>query len=142
MPDHRNTARTLAQALTQRLLVLDGATGTMQQAYELTERDYRGDRFAGHNLPLKGNGDVLSLTRPDIVEATHRAYLQAGADIICTNTFGGTRIVLSEYSLEHQVHAINAEAARLARQRQLRSRPPGPGTPDRACPLLRRRPRS
>ena len=116
MPDHRNTARTLAHALTQRLLVLDGATGTMQQAYELTERDYRGDRFAGHNLPLKGNGDVLSLTRPDIVEATHRAYLQVGADIVETNTFSATRIAQADYGLEDAVYEMNAAAAAIARR--------------------------
>ena len=106
----------LALALTERLLVLDGATGTMQQAYGLTESDYRGERFAGHNLPLKGNGDVLSLTRPDIVEATHRAYLEAGADIVETNTFSATRIAQADYGLEDAVHELNMEAARIARR--------------------------
>ena len=106
----------LARALAERLLVLDGATGTMQQAYNLTEADFRGDRFQGHNLPLKGNGDVLSLTRPDIVAATHRAYLEAGADIVETNTFSATRIAQADYGLEDHVHEMNVAAARIARQ--------------------------
>ena len=106
----------LAQALRERVLVLDGATGTMQQAYALTEADYRGERFAGHNSDLKGNGDVLSLTRPDVVDATHRAYLEAGADIVETNTFSATRIAQADYRLEDAVRDINFAAATIARQ--------------------------
>ena len=106
----------LAQALAERVLVLDGATGTMQQAYGLEEDDYRGKRFASHDLPLKGNGDVLSLTRPDVVEAIHRAYLEAGADIIETNTFTATRIAQADYGLEGAVRDINLAAARIARR--------------------------
>ena len=106
----------LAQALSERLLVLDGATGTMQQDYHLQEEDFRGERFAGHNTPLKGNGDVLSLTRPDVVEATHRAYLEAGADIVETNTFSATRIAQADYGLEDAVYELNFEATAIARR--------------------------
>ena len=83
-----------------RVLVLDGAMGTMIQRYKLQEQDYRGQRFENHHSDLKGNNDLLSLTKPEIVEAIHRAYLEAGADIIETNTFNGTRISQSDYHLE------------------------------------------
>jgi len=106
----------LAHALAERLLVLDGATGTMQQGFNLQEEDYRGERFRGHNTPLKGNGDVLSLTRPDVVEATHRAYLEAGADIVETNTFSATRIAQADYGLEDAVYELNFEATVIARR--------------------------
>ena len=106
----------LAQALAERVLVLDGATGTQQQAYNLQEADFRGERFAGHNQPLAGNGDVLSLTRPDVVDATHRAYLEAGADIIETNTFTATRIAQADYGLEHAVRDLNFASAVIARE--------------------------
>ncbi len=106
----------LAHALAERLLVLDGATGTMQQGFNLQEEDYRGERFRGHNTPLKGNGDVLSLTRPDVVEATHRAYLEAGADIVETNTFSATRIAQADYGLEEAVYELNFEATVIARR--------------------------
>ena len=106
----------LAEALEQRVLVLDGATGTMQQAYGLQETDFRGERFAGHNGDLKGNGDVLSLTRPDVVDAVHRAYLEAGADMVETNTFSATRIAQADYELQHAVREINFAAATIARR--------------------------
>ncbi|MEE8147845.1 MAG: homocysteine S-methyltransferase family protein, partial [Longimicrobiales bacterium] len=77
----------LLEALRERILVLDGATGTMIQSYGLTEQDFRGERYEDHRVPLIGASDVLCLTRPDIVEAVHRAYLEAGADLIETNTF-------------------------------------------------------
>ena len=106
----------LADALEQRILVLDGATGTMQQSYNLAEADFRGEPFKGHNANLKGNGDVLSLTRPDVVEAIHRAYLEAGADIVETNTFSATRIAQADYDLGHAVRDINYQAAAIARR--------------------------
>ena len=109
-------ANPLAAALEERVLVLDGATGTMQQAYNLEEADFRGEAFKGHNANLKGNGDVLSLTRPDVVAATHRAFLEAGADMIETNTFSATSIAQADYKLEHAVREINLAAAKLARQ--------------------------
>ena len=98
----------IQELLKERVLVLDGAMGTFLQDKPLTAEDFGGPDY-------EGCYEHLNLTRPDVLSDIHNVYLQAGADIICTNTFGGTRIVLSEYSLEHQVHAINAEAARLAR---------------------------
>ena len=106
----------LAEALAERVLVLDGAIGTMQQSYGLQEADYRGKRFAGHNAALKGNGDVLSLTRPDVVEAIHRAYLDAGADIVETNTFTATRIAQADYGLEDLAEELNFASAAIARR--------------------------
>ena len=106
----------LAKALEERILILDGATGTMQQAQRLTEEDFRGERFASHGLELQGNGDVLSLTRPDVVEYTHNAYLDAGADVIETNTFTATRIAQADYGLEDAVHDMNLAAAQIARR--------------------------
>ncbi len=106
----------LAEALEERVLVLDGATGTMQQGCGLNEGDYRGERFAGHPTELAGNGDVLSLTRPDVVEALHRAYLEAGADIIETNTFTATRIAQADYALEGAVADMNFASAAIARR--------------------------
>ena len=106
----------LAEALAERVLVLDGAIGTMQQSYGLQEADYRGKRFAGHNAALRGNGDVLSLTRPDVVEAIHRAYLDAGADIVETNTFTATRIAQADYGLEDLAQELNFASAAIARR--------------------------
>ena len=106
----------LAEALERRVLVLDGATGTMQQSHSLGEDDFRGERFANHPAALMGNGDVLSLTRPDVVEATHRAYLDAGADIIETNTFTATSIAQADYQLEDAVTDMNYASARIARR--------------------------
>ena len=106
----------LAQALGERILVLDGATGTVQQRYGLTEQDTRGERLAGHDMALKGNGDVLSLTRPEVVTAIHRAYLEAGADVVETNTFSATRIAQADYGLAGAVRDMNLAAAGLARQ--------------------------
>ncbi|MBI3982375.1 MAG: homocysteine S-methyltransferase family protein, partial [Gemmatimonadetes bacterium] len=89
--------------------------GTMIQSYGLTEADFRGERFASHARPLKGDGDVLSLTRPDVIGAIHHAYLEAGADIVETNTFTATRISQADYGLEAAVHDLNVASARLAR---------------------------
>src|SRR6266545_381357 len=108
-------ASRLRQLLTERILILDGAMGTMIQRYRLTEADFRGTRFANHPRDLKGDSDVLVLTRPDVISAIHQAYLAAGADIIETNTFGGTRIAQADYALEDAVYDINVEGARLAR---------------------------
>ncbi|RME94273.1 MAG: methionine synthase, partial [Bacteroidetes bacterium] len=107
---------TLADLLQQRLLVLDGAMGTMIQNYQLQEADYRGDTFADWPQDLKGNNDLLCLTQPKIVEDIHRAYLAAGADIIETNTFNATSISQADYALEAEVYAINKAAATIARR--------------------------
>jgi len=106
----------LQQQLADRILLLDGAMGTMIQSYELNEADYRGSEFADWPSDLKGNNDLLSLTQPDIIEAIHTAYLEAGADILETNTFNATSIAMADYSMQAQVRAINVESARLARK--------------------------
>jgi 5-methyltetrahydrofolate--homocysteine methyltransferase len=102
--------------LKERIVVIDGAMGTMIQRYKLDEEGYRGERFAGYHRDLKGNNDLLSLTQPQIVEEIHRAYLEAGADIIETNTFSGTRIAQADYGLEDIVYELNYESARIARR--------------------------
>ena len=106
----------LEQALQHRILVLDGATGTMFQAENLQESDYRADRFIEHTVDLKGNNDLLSLTRPDLVAAVHRRFMEAGADIIETNTFNGTAIAQADYQLAHVAAEINLAAAKIARR--------------------------
>ncbi len=109
-------AASLPALLRQRILVIDGAMGTMIQQRRLTEADFRGTRLADHPTDLKGNNDLLVLTRPDVVEAIHDEYLAAGADIIETNTFGATRIAQDDYGLGHLAREMNEAAARLARQ--------------------------
>jgi hypothetical protein len=99
-----------------RLLLLDGAMGTMIQQYHLTEEDFRGTRFAQHPIDLKGCNDVLVLTKPDIIRDIHRKYLEAGADIIETNTFNAQRISMGDYGMQEYCREINLAAARLARQ--------------------------
>ena len=106
---------TLDRLLSERILILDGATGTMIQAHRLDEADFRGERFADHPLPLKGNNDILTLTRPDVVTGIHHAFLEAGADVIETNTFSSTAVGQGDYGTEAVVREMNAEAARLAR---------------------------
>ncbi|MGC6487104.1 MAG: methionine synthase, partial [Planctomycetota bacterium] len=106
---------TLEELLSRRILIVDGAMGTMLQRHRLTEADFRGERFADHGSDLQGNNDILVLTRPDVVRGVHDAYLEAGADIIETNTFNGTTISQADYAAEHLVREINVEAARIAR---------------------------
>jgi 5-methyltetrahydrofolate--homocysteine methyltransferase len=106
---------TLQKLLATRILILDGAMGTMIQRYKLTEEDFRGERFRDHALDLKGDSDVLVLTRPDVISAIHHEYLAAGADIIETNTFGATAIAQADYALEPYVYDMNVEGARLAK---------------------------
>ena len=105
----------LRAALHQRILVLDGAAGTFIQDYDLDEAGYRGARFADWSEDIKGNNDILILSRPDIVSEMHRAYLAAGADIIETNTFSATTIAQSDYAMDGLAHELNVEGARLAR---------------------------
>lgn len=102
--------------LKERILIIDGAMGTMIQRHALTEEDFRGERFKNHQHVLKGNNDVLSLTRPDIIKDIHRAYFEAGADIAETNTFSGTTIAQADYHLEDAVYDLNFESARIARE--------------------------
>ncbi|MCZ6560017.1 MAG: methionine synthase [Gammaproteobacteria bacterium] len=106
----------IEEALRQRILLLDGAMGTMIQNYGLTEADFRGREFKGHDKPLTGNNDLLSLTRPQIIQEIHLAYLAAGADIIETNTFNANYPSQADYGLEHRVADLNLAAAKIARQ--------------------------
>ncbi len=106
----------LNQSLTERILILDGAMGTMIQSYKLEEEDYRGERFADHPCDLKGNNDLLSLTQPDIIKAIHSAYFDAGADIVETNTFNGTSIAMADYQQEELDYELNKVGAALARE--------------------------
>jgi len=103
-------------ALATRILVLDGAMGTMIQRHHLEEFDFREGAFEQHDKPLKGNNDLLSITRPEIIKDIHRQYLQAGADIIETNTFSGTTIAQADYGLEDAVYTINYESAKIAKE--------------------------
>src|SRR3990167_8067747 len=104
----------LTALLEQRLLVLDGAMGTMIQRHGLQEADYRGERFADHGHDLKGNNDLLVLTRPDVIGGIHRDYLEAGADILETCTFNSTAVSQADYKLESIVYELNVEGAALA----------------------------
>ena len=114
---HRSsdTASALERALAERILILDGAMGTMIQRHKLTEADFRGERFKDHPKDLQGNNDLLTLTRPELIRAIHEAYLEAGADLLETNTFNSTRVSQSDYKLEHLAAELNFEAAKLAR---------------------------
>ena len=114
MPTNRTDE--LNQLMSERILVLDGAMGTMIQRHKLTEEDYRGERFADWHSELKGNNDLLCLTQPDIIRGIHEEYLQAGADIIETNSFNGTRVSMSDYEMEELVPELNRAAARLCRE--------------------------
>ncbi|MFM2160582.1 MAG: hypothetical protein RLZZ383_94 [Pseudomonadota bacterium] len=109
-------AAALRHAFTQRILVLDGAMGTMVQRHTLTEADFRGARFSDHRHDLKGNNDLLVLTRPDVIAGIHRAYLDAGADLVETNTFNANAISQADYGLEDLAYELNVAAARLARE--------------------------
>ena len=106
----------IREILEKRILILDGAMGTMIQRHKLEEEDFRGDRFKDFEHPLKGNNDLLSLTRPDIIRDIHREYYASGADIAETNTFSGTTIAQADYHLEDIVYELNYESARLARE--------------------------
>ncbi len=111
-----STLATLKELLAQRILIIDGAMGTMIQRHKLEEADYRGERFADWASDLKGNNDLLVLTQPQIIRGIHEAYLEAGADIIETNSFNGTRVSMSDYHMEDLVPEINREAARIGQR--------------------------
>lgn len=114
LQETRNQA--LYKALSERILVLDGAMGTMLQRYGFEEEDYRGERFKDWKSPVKGNNDLLSLTQPQAIEEVHRQYLEAGADILETNTFSGTTIAMADYHMEELVYELNYESAKIARK--------------------------
>lgn len=107
---------TIKNILKDRILVLDGAMGTMIQRYKLEEEDFRNEALKNHSHPLKGNNDLLSITRPEIIKEIHAKYYEAGADIAETNTFSGTTIAQADYGLEHLVYDLNYQSAKIARE--------------------------
>ena len=106
---------TIQEVIKERILILDGAMGTMIQRHDLQEEDFRNEALKEHTISLKGNNDLLSLTRPDIIKSIHEAYLEVGADIIETNTFSSTTIAQADYGMQDWVYKINYESARVAR---------------------------
>ena len=122
--------RSLARLFSERIVVLDGAMGSMIQTFQLTEQDFRGERFRSHPHDLKGNNDLLSLTRPDIIEKIHSEYFAAGADVVETNTFNSTSISQADYKTEALVTEINLAAAQIARRAADKAEA---ATPGRQC---------
>jgi 5-methyltetrahydrofolate--homocysteine methyltransferase len=114
--EYSERTQLIYDAIAERILVLDGAMGTMIQRYKLEEEDFRKEWFEQHAKPLKGNNDLLSLTRPEIIKEIHAAYFEAGADIAETNTFSGTTIAQADYELEHIVYDLNFHSAKIARE--------------------------
>ena len=114
MNSRKTRNETLFAALNERILLLDGAMGTMIQAHSLSEEQYRGDRFADWQQDLKGNNDLLTLTQPDVIRGIHEAFLEAGADIVETNTFNSNAPSMSDYGMEELVGELNHRAATLA----------------------------
>lgn len=108
--------KTLQESLQERILIIDGAMGTMIQRYKLEEKDYRGQRFINWHTDVKGNNDLLSITQPQIVEEIHKQYLAAGADIIETNTFSSTSIAQADYDMQSLAYELNVAAAKCARK--------------------------
>ncbi|WP_420321695.1 homocysteine S-methyltransferase family protein [Flagellimonas sp.] len=106
----------IEEIIKERILVLDGAMGTMLQRYKFEEEDFRGDRFKNWEHPLKGNNDLLSLTQPQAIAEVHRKYFEAGADIVETNTFSGTTIAMADYHMQDLVYELNYESARIAKE--------------------------
>jgi len=111
-----NTKQQLTELLKKRILLLDSAMGTMIQAYKFTENDFRGDLFLEHEMSLKGDNDLLSLTQPDAILEIHRKNLIAGSDLLETNTFNATQIAQADYGMESQNYQINFQSAKLAKQ--------------------------
>jgi 5-methyltetrahydrofolate--homocysteine methyltransferase len=107
---------TIQQEIKKRILVLDGAMGTMIQQYNFSEEDYRGEQFKDFHLSVKGNNDMLSITQPEAIKEIHKKYLDAGADIIETNTFSGTTIAMADYEMEDYVYEINYQSAKIAKE--------------------------
>ncbi len=106
----------ITEQLKNRILVLDGAMGTMLQAYKFSEEDFRGERFKDYPTPLQGNNDLLSLTQPEAIKTIHGKYFEAGADIVETNTFSTTTIAMADYDMEDLVYELNFESAKIARK--------------------------
>jgi 5-methyltetrahydrofolate--homocysteine methyltransferase len=114
--DGTEIERALRQRASEKILVLDGAMGTVIQRLKFTEEDFRGERFKDHGHDQKGNNDLLILTQPDAIRQIHLDYFLAGADVCETNTFSGTTIAQADYGMESVIHELNAEGARLARE--------------------------
>ena len=110
------TKELFIRSLQERILILDGGMGTMIQGFKLNEQDYRGDRFADFPGQLKGNNDLLCITRPDVIKSIHRQYLDAGADIFATNTFNANAISMEDYAMQEYVREINLAAGKLGRE--------------------------
>ncbi|MGI9550206.1 MAG: homocysteine S-methyltransferase family protein, partial [Aurantibacter sp.] len=108
--------KNIKEILEERILVLDGAMGTMLQRYKFQEEDFRGERFKDWEHPLQGNNDLLSLTQPNAIAEVHRKYFAAGADIVETNTFSGTTIAMADYHMEELVYEMNYESAKIAKK--------------------------
>ena len=106
----------IKKVLQERILVLDGAMGTMLQAYKFTEEDFRGERFKDYPTPLQGNNDLLSITQPEAIKTIHGKYFEAGADIVETNTFSGTTIAMADYQMEDLVYELNYQSAKIAKE--------------------------
>lgn len=106
----------IKKELKNRILVLDGAMGTMLQAYKFSEEDFRGGKFKNHPVPLQGNNDLLSITQPESIKTIHKKYFEAGADIIETNTFSSTTIAMADYQLENLVYELNFQSAKIAKE--------------------------
>jgi 5-methyltetrahydrofolate--homocysteine methyltransferase len=107
---------TIYKELEKRILILDGAMGTMLQRYSFTEEDFRGDRFKNFHKPVQGNNDLLSITQPKAIAEVHAKYFEAGADLVETNTFSGTTIAMADYEMEDLVYELNYESAKIARE--------------------------
>ncbi len=116
MGEKKNIMQKLKNILQERILVLDGAMGTMLQQYNFTEEDFRGERFKDFSTSLKGNNDLLTLTQPWAIQEIHRKYLEAGADLIETNTFSGTTIAMADYKMEDLVYEMNFQSAKIAKE--------------------------
>ncbi len=110
----KNTFQIISNILKERVMVLDGAMGTMIQNYKFTEKDYRGNRFKDYEFPLKGNNDLLSLTQPNAIKEIHEKFLDVGADIIETNTFSSTSIAMADYNMQNLIYELNFESAKIA----------------------------
>jgi len=121
--------KTIQECLQERILIIDGAMGTMIQRYKLSEADYRGERFKAWQSDVKGNNDLLCITQPQIIEEIHKQYLEAGADIIETNTFNAQRISLADYNMQELAYEINFEAAKIAKRVETEFTKANPGKP-------------
>jgi len=119
----------LEKLIQEKVLILDGAMGTMIQRHNLSEKDFRNEELVNHSVELKGNNDLLNITRPDIIKSIHKDYLEAGADILGTNTFSGTTIAQEDYKVEHLVYDINFHGARIAKEAAKEYMKKNPGEP-------------